>query len=75
MPVSVMDDTSSRREVWKNLPSPTLYPVKEVKFDKYTTPQADGHERALTLPPGGAAIVVDNGEETVRRVSREMHPG
>jgi actin-related protein 5 len=61
-----MDDPSSRREAWKNLPTPTLYPVKEVKFDKYTAPQADGHERALAQPQGSTAIVIDNGEETLK---------
>ncbi len=61
MAPSAVDETVSRREAWKTLPAPTLYPVKEAKFDKYLPPQLDGRERALALPKGQAAIVIDNG--------------
>jgi hypothetical protein len=61
MAPSATEDSASRREAWKNLPSPTLYPVKEAKFEKYLTPQVDGHERALAQPEGTVAIVIDNG--------------
>lgn len=43
------------------LPPPTLYPVKEAKFERYVAPQVDGHEKALAQPQGTAAIVIDNG--------------
>lgn len=61
MAPSAIDETVSQREAWKNLPPPTLYPVKEAKFEKYLPPQLDGRERALAQPAGQAAIVIDNG--------------
>jgi actin-related protein 5 len=61
MAPSAIDETVSRREAWKNLPPPTVYPVKEAKFEKYLPPQVDGRERALAQPAGQAAIVIDNG--------------
>lgn len=64
MPASPTGDAPSQREAWKSLPPPTLYPVQEAKFEKYIPPQADGHEKALALPEGTAAIVIDNGTET-----------
>ena len=45
-----------------DLPPPTVYPVKEVRFEKYITPQHDGREKALAQPEGNAAIVIDNGQ-------------
>ena len=51
----------SLRDAWKELPPPTIYPVKEPKFDKFIPPQTDGHEKALAQPEGTAAIVIDNG--------------
>ncbi|KAK3390405.1 actin-like ATPase domain-containing protein [Podospora didyma] len=66
MAPSVMEDMALRRDAWKTLPAPTLYPVKEAKFEKYVPPQVDGHERALAQPAGQAAIVIDNGSSTVR---------
>ncbi|KAL2153184.1 hypothetical protein VTH82DRAFT_4339 [Thermothelomyces myriococcoides] len=65
-PSATGDTVSSRREAWKNLPPPTLYPVKEARFEKYLPPQIDGRERALAQPEGQAAIVIDNGSSTVR---------
>jgi actin-related protein 5 len=38
-----------------------IFPVKETKFEKFVEPQEDGRRRALEQP-GGAAIVIDNGE-------------
>lgn len=61
MAPSAVDETVSRRDAWKNLPPPTVYPVKEARFEKYLPPQVDGHERALAQPEGKAAIVIDNG--------------
>ncbi|KAK0637343.1 ARP5-like protein [Bombardia bombarda] len=66
MAPSAIDDPVSRREALRNLPPPTLYPVKEARFEKYIPPQVDGHERALAQPGGKAAIVIDNGSSTVR---------
>ncbi len=64
MAPSAIDEIPSQREAWKSLPEPTVYPVKEAKFDKYATPQIDGHEKALAQPEGAAAIVIDNGMYT-----------
>ncbi|KAK4112300.1 ARP5-like protein [Canariomyces notabilis] len=66
MAPSATDDIVSRREAWKQLPPPTVYPVKEARFEKYLPPQVDGRERALAQPPGQAAIVIDNGSSSVR---------
>ncbi|KAL2159918.1 hypothetical protein VTH06DRAFT_2051 [Thermothelomyces fergusii] len=65
-PSATGDTVTSRREAWKNLPPPTLYPVKEARFEKYLPPQIDGRERALAQPEGQVAIVIDNGSSTVR---------
>jgi hypothetical protein len=64
MAPSAIDDMAGRREAWKNLPLPTLYPVKEARFEKYVPPQVDGHERALAQPDGQASIIIDNGKTT-----------
>lgn len=61
MAPSAIEETINRRDIWKTLPAPTLYPVKEARFEKYTPPQVDGHERALAQPDGRAAIIIDNG--------------
>ena len=52
----------SRREALAMLPAPTVYPVQEVKFEKYMPPQIDGREKALARPQGTTAIVIDNGK-------------
>ncbi|KAL2120578.1 hypothetical protein VTJ04DRAFT_4605 [Mycothermus thermophilus] len=65
-PSAIEEAIAARREAWKDLPPPTLYPVKEAKFEKYLPPQVDGRERALTYPPGEASIVIDNGSHSVR---------
>lgn len=44
------------------LPPPKLYPVQEVKFERYMPPQVDGREQALAQPRGSTAIVIDNGQ-------------
>jgi actin-related protein 5 len=62
MAPSAIDETVSRRDVWKTLPTPTLHPVKEAKFEQYIPPQTDGYQRALSGPKGGSAIVIDNGK-------------
>ncbi|KAL0472238.1 chromatin remodeling complex subunit [Neurospora intermedia] len=66
MAPSAVDDTVSRREMWKTLPDPVLYPVKEAKFEKYIEPQSDGYERMKAQSGGNPAIVIDNGSWAVR---------
>ncbi|KAK1759400.1 actin-like protein arp5 [Echria macrotheca] len=66
MAPSATEEMGSRREVWKTLPEPTLYPVKEAKFEKFVPPQVDGHERALAQGGGNASIIIDNGSSSVR---------
>ncbi|KAK3352995.1 ARP5-like protein [Lasiosphaeria hispida] len=66
MAPSAIDDMAARREAWRTLPPPNLYPVKEAKFEKYLPPQVDGHERALAQPEGQATIIIDNGSSSVR---------
>ncbi len=56
-----IDPPISQRDAWKSLPPPTIHPVKEIRFDKYITPQIDGYETAKAQPEGQAAIVIDNG--------------
>ncbi len=56
-----LDEPVPRREAWKSLPPPTIYPAKEARFEKYITPQRDGYETARAQPAGRAAIVIDNG--------------
>lgn len=63
MAPSAIDETVSQRDAWMSLPPPTLYPVREAKFEKYLPPQVDGRERALAQPEGQAAIIIDNGME------------
>ncbi|KAL1838724.1 hypothetical protein VTJ49DRAFT_2261 [Mycothermus thermophilus] len=65
-PSAIDEAVNVRREAWRDLPPPTLYPVKEAKFEKYLPPQLDGRERALAQPPGEASIVIDNGSHSVR---------
>jgi actin-related protein 5 len=62
MAPSATEDMAARREAWKTLPPPTLYPVKEARFEKFLPPQVDSHERALAQPGGQASIIIDNGE-------------
>lgn len=45
----------------KTYPPAKIYPATETRFEKFIEPQADGRRRALEQP-GGAAIVIDNGE-------------
>ncbi|KAK4181832.1 putative actin-related protein 5 [Triangularia setosa] len=66
MAPAAVDEVVSRRDAWMTLPPPTLYPVKEARFEKYLEPQTDGRKRALVLPQGQAAIVIDNGSSNVR---------
>jgi actin-related protein 5 len=65
MAPSAIDDMAGRRDAWKTLPPPKLYPVKEARFEKYLPPQVDGHERALAQPGGQASIIIDNGRPKI----------
>ncbi|KAL1866117.1 hypothetical protein VTK73DRAFT_4910 [Phialemonium thermophilum] len=66
MAPAATEEVRNQREAWKSLPPPTVYPVKEAKFEKYIPPQVDGYEKALAQPEGEAVIVIDNGSSTVR---------
>jgi hypothetical protein len=48
----------------KFYPPARIFNVKETKFEKYVAPQTDGREKALAMPEGEAAIVIDNGPAT-----------
>ncbi|KAI1495648.1 putative chromatin remodeling complex subunit [Biscogniauxia marginata] len=50
----------------KTYPPAKIFNVKETKFEKHVTPQPDGREKALAMPDGSAAIVIDNGSSAVR---------
>lgn len=60
-PIATYDTIFGKPGPAADLPPPTLYPVKETKFEKPTPVQADGREKALQQPEGSAAIVIDNG--------------
>ncbi|CAK7227756.1 Actin-related protein 5 [Sporothrix curviconia] len=55
-----------RREAWKLLPEPTIYPVKDVGLEDYVEPRSDGYEAAKKRADGDAVIVIDNGSSAVR---------
>lgn len=59
-PTAVYDTILSKPGPAADLPPPTLYPVKEVKFEKPVPVQPDGRDKALQQRDG-AAIVIDNG--------------
>ncbi|KAJ2895465.1 chromatin remodeling complex subunit (actin) [Zalerion maritima] len=50
----------------KDLRPPTIYPVKEAKFDAFIPEERDGYEKAQGRGPDTTAIVIDNGSSTVR---------
>jgi len=62
MAPSAIDELPTRPGPKADLPPPTLYPVKEARFERYIAPQHDGREKALAQPEGRAAIVIDNGK-------------
>ncbi|TGO63162.1 hypothetical protein BOTNAR_0104g00100 [Botryotinia narcissicola] len=49
-----------------SIPPPTLYPAKDLHFDKYVEPQPDGYRTAKSRGSGQAAIVIDNGSSVTR---------
>ena len=62
MSPAAIEDVPSRREAWKTLSEPKIYPVREAKFENYVPPQIDGREKALAQPEGTTAIVIDTGK-------------
>lgn len=60
-PIATYDTIFGKPGPAADLPAPTLYPVKETKFEKPTPVQTDGREKALQQSEGSAAIVIDNG--------------
>ncbi|KAL2890165.1 Actin-like protein arp5 [Ceratocystis lukuohia] len=50
----------------RTYPPAKIYPVREAKFEQAIPVQQDGREKALSLPSGSAAIVIDNGSSAVR---------
>ena len=51
----------SKRPAERSYPPAKIFPVREAKFEERIPVQPDGREKALAQPPGGAAIVIDNG--------------
>lgn len=68
-PTATYDPVLSKPGPAADLSPPTLYPVKEVKFEKPIAVQQDGREKALQQPADSAAIVIDNG------TSEALYPG
>lgn len=60
-PTATYDTVFGKPGPATDLSPPTVYPVKELKFEKATPVQADGREKALQQPDDSAAIVIDNG--------------
>lgn len=58
-----MDIDLPAPEMQKSIPlsPPTLYPAKDLHFDKYVEPQPDGYQKAKSQESDQAAIVIDNG--------------
>lgn len=56
----------SKRPAERTYPPAKIFPVREAKFEKQIPVQPDGREKALAQPPGGAAIVIDNGTAAPR---------
>lgn len=60
-PSAIYEPLPATRGPEDDLPPPTTYPVKDLKFEKIIPAQPDGREKALQQPGGTAAIVIDNG--------------
>lgn len=75
-----LDEPLLQRGPKADLPPPTVYPAKEVRFEKFISPQHDGREKALAQPEGTATIVIDNGQQPApislprARASATDHP-
>ncbi|KAK7704623.1 Actin-related protein 5 [Diaporthe eres] len=65
-PSAIYEPLPATKGPREDLPPPTTYPVKDLKFEKIIPPQPDGREKALQQPEGSAAIVIDNGSSSVR---------
>ncbi|CAK7565546.1 MAG: Actin-related protein 5 [Sporothrix epigloea] len=55
-----------RREAWKLLPEPTIYPVKDAGLEDFVEQRPDGYKAAKRRADGDAVIVIDNGSSAVR---------
>ncbi|EFX02970.1 chromatin remodeling complex subunit [Grosmannia clavigera kw1407] len=57
-----------RREAWKLLPEPTIYPVQDSRFESHVPSQPDDYKAAKARPRSvnDAVIVIDNGSSAVR---------
>lgn len=65
MSPSAMDLDAPASEQQNSISPPTLYPAKDLHFDKYVDPQPDGYRTAKSRGSGQAAIVIDNGNSTL----------
>lgn len=66
MAPSAIDETAftlpeSKRPPERTYPPAKIFPFREARFEKPTPIYKDGRAKALQQPPGGAAIVIDNG--------------
>ncbi|KAG4027104.1 hypothetical protein MFRU_033g00740 [Monilinia fructicola] len=68
MSPSAMDIDLPASELQKSTTTspPTIYPAKDIHFDKYVEPQPDGYQKAKSRESGQAAIVIDNGSSVTR---------
>lgn len=60
-PTATYEPTLSKPGPAADLPPPTVYPVKEIKFEKPIPVQLDGRKKAQEQHDGEAAIIIDNG--------------
>lgn len=73
-PSAIYEPLPATRGPKEDLPPPTTYPVKDLKFEKIIPAQPDGREKALQQPEGTAAIVIDNGTPTPQASARFARP-
>lgn len=73
MSPSAMDLDAPASEQQNSLPPPTLYPAKDLHFDKYLEPQPDGYQKAKSRGSDQAAIVIDNGNFVPRIIARSIY--
>lgn len=62
MAPSAIDEPMVAPPDTRTYPPAKIFPVKETRFEQYYEPQPDGRRKALEQA-GGAAIVIDNGEQ------------
>jgi hypothetical protein len=69
MAPSVVDPSAQASELQISAPPPKLYTPRELQFEKYLASKSDGYQKARSLGPGRAAIVIDNGYNPFDRIS------